>query len=203
MISFVRNLDKTAASGIHYETLTERIVCRVVNVCPTHRDLWPARWSLADLCEKTAIHMRDIVYRISMWDIHQEESVKNSGVERKRVPFAFIVVGSMFSVIAIVLLAVAIWTLKHQIKASTPLMALVAFGWAFLAMVVSMMLAQPGARQRAGRTHTRAGNVTIADPSLLPGQIRSTLTGPGVEATGARRSLQEAACRRSGWVSHR
>lgn len=120
-----------------------------------------------------------------MPDIHQEENVTNNGVERKRVPFAFIVVGSMFSIIAIVLLAVAIWTLKHQIKASTPLMALVAFGWALLAMVVSMMLSLPGARQRSGRTRTRAGTVTLADPSPLPGQIRSTLTGPGVEATGS------------------
>ncbi|MGH8781454.1 hypothetical protein [Paraburkholderia sp.] len=111
--------------------------------------------------------------------------MKNNGAERKRVPFAFIVVGSVFSIIALVLLAIAIWTLQHQFKASTPLMALVAFGWAFLAMVVSMILSLPGARQRDGRTRVRAGTVTLADPSPLPGQTRSTLTGPGVEATGS------------------
>ncbi|WP_133116908.1 hypothetical protein [Paraburkholderia acidicola] len=104
----------------------------------------------------------------------------NSQTGQKRIPFAFMAVGIMFSVIGVVLLGAAIWTFRHQYKPSTPLMILVGFSWALFAMVISMVLALPGANA-SGRTRRRTGTVSTSDPSPLPGQMRPGVTGPGVE----------------------
>ncbi|MFM0290153.1 hypothetical protein [Paraburkholderia megapolitana] len=104
----------------------------------------------------------------------------NSQTGPKRIPFAFLAVGIMFSVIGVGLLGAAISIFRHQYRPSTPLMILVGFSWALFAMVISMLLALPGAKA-SGRTRRRTGTVSTADPYPLPGQTLPGVTGPGVE----------------------
>jgi hypothetical protein len=60
---------------------------------------------------------------------------------RTRVPTAIILVGSAFAAIGVGLECSAIFILRYRSGASTMLMAVLAFGWAFLAVVGSMLLA--------------------------------------------------------------
>jgi hypothetical protein len=63
---------------------------------------------------------------------------------RKRVPTAIILVGSAFAAIGIALACGAIFILRYRSGASTMLMALLAFGWATLAMVGSRSVPKKG-----------------------------------------------------------
>jgi hypothetical protein len=101
---------------------------------------------------------------------------------RKRVPMAIILVGSAFAAIGIALACGAIFILRYRSGASTMLMALLAFGWATLAMVGSMLLALPG-KVGSDRTRIDKGIVTVEtgrDTRDRP----TTIRGPGVTVEG-------------------
>jgi len=101
---------------------------------------------------------------------------------RKRTPTAFIVVGSAFAAIGIGLACGAIFVLRYRSGASTMLMAMLAFGWAFLAMIGSMLLALPG-KVDSNRTRIHKGTVTVDTGRDIRG-LPTTITGPGVAAEG-------------------
>jgi len=95
-----------------------------------------------------------------------------------------LVVGSTFTAIGIGLLWGAVHILSHARGRSTGLMALLAFGWMSLAMVISMALALPKGKM-SGRTSRRVGVVTVQTNARLSGQLATTITGPGAEAAGS------------------
>jgi hypothetical protein len=101
---------------------------------------------------------------------------------RKRIPIAFLVVGSVFAAIGIGLVCGAIFVLRYRSGGSTPLMAMLAFGWAFLAMVGSMLLALPG-KVGSDRMRIDRGTVTV-DTGCVIGGPQTTITGPGIAAEG-------------------
>jgi hypothetical protein len=101
---------------------------------------------------------------------------------RKRVPMAIILVGSAFAAIGVGLACGAIFILRYRSGASTMLMALVAFGWATLAMVGSMLLALPG-KAASGRTRIDQGIVTVETGRDMKDRP-TTITGPGITAEG-------------------
>jgi hypothetical protein len=98
----------------------------------------------------------------------------------KRIPAAFIVVGSAFAAIGVGLLCGAIFILLYHSGGSTLLMALLAFGWAFLAMVGSMLLALPG-KVDSDRMRIDRGTVTVDTGRGIQGSP-TTITGPGIAA---------------------
>ena len=95
---------------------------------------------------------------------------------RKRIPTAFMVVGSVFAAIGIGLACGAIFVLRYHSGASTMLMGVLAFGWAFLAMVGSMLLALPG-KVGSNRMRIYKGTVTV-DAGRDIGGLPTSITGP-------------------------
>jgi hypothetical protein len=105
---------------------------------------------------------------------------------RPRVPLAFAIVGSMFLVIGIGFACGVIVLLNKQTGPSTWLPAMVACGWAALAMTVSMALALVGGRVASRRANSRRGVITVqthwqGDQQQLP----TAITGPGAEVEGS------------------
>jgi hypothetical protein len=101
---------------------------------------------------------------------------------RTRVPTAIILVGSAFAAIGVGLECSAIFILRYRSGASTMLMAVLAFGWAFLAVVGSMLLALPG-EVRSDRTRVEKGIVTVEAGRDIRDRP-TTIRGPGVTAEG-------------------
>ena len=92
------------------------------------------------------------------------------------------VVGSVFAAIGIGLACGAIFVLRYHSGASTMLMGVLAFGWASLAMVGSMLLALPG-KVGSNRMRIHKGTVTV-DAGRDIGGLPTSITGPGVAAEG-------------------
>ena len=107
-----------------------------------------------------------------------------SSKPRRNAYIAFIVVGGAFLVGVVICWAIALHILHTQVRASTPLMAVVGMGWAVLTMTLSMALTMLGARIRAARLNARRGHVVISgyDPALA--RDRLIVEGEGVEAVG-------------------
>jgi len=108
----------------------------------------------------------------------------DSSKPRRKAYIALIVVGGAFLVGVVICWAIALHILRTQVRASTPLMAVVGMGWAVLTMTLSMALTMLGARVRAARLDARRGHVVISgyDPALA--RDRLIAQGQGVEATG-------------------
>jgi len=98
----------------------------------------------------------------------------------ERMPVAFMVVGAAFAATGIGLACAAIFVLRDRSGASTLLMALLASGWACLAMVGSMLLALPG-KVSSNRMRTYQGTVTVETGRDIRDRP-TTITGPGVAA---------------------
>ncbi|OCS49752.1 hypothetical protein [Ralstonia pickettii] len=107
-----------------------------------------------------------------------------SSKPRRHAHVAFFVVGGAFLVGVAICWAIALHILRTQVRASTPLMAVVGMGWAVLTMTLSMALTMLGARVRAARLGARRGHVVISgyDPALA--RDRLIVEGEGVEAVG-------------------
>ncbi|MRS97655.1 hypothetical protein GJQ57_03200 [Ralstonia pickettii] len=107
-----------------------------------------------------------------------------SSKPRRQAHIAFFVVGGAFLVGVAICWAIALHILRTQVRASTPLMAVVGMGWAVLTMTLSMALTMLGARVRAARLGARRGHVVISgyDPALA--RDRLIVEGEGVEAVG-------------------
>ncbi|WP_343659373.1 hypothetical protein [Ralstonia sp.] len=108
----------------------------------------------------------------------------DSSKPRRKAYIAFVVVGGAFLVGVVICWAIALHILRTQVRASTPLMAVVGMGWAVLTMTLSMALTMLGARVRVARLDARRGHVVISgyDPALA--RDRLIVQGEGVEATG-------------------
>ena len=95
----------------------------------------------------------------------------------------FLIVGSLFLVIAISMGALGVYLYRTNAKA-TPMAACMVFAWAFGSMVISMMLVLlTSGRKTRGKVGVRKGKVSILLGNRSPGS-NGHITGRGIEAEG-------------------
>lgn len=101
------------------------------------------------------------------------------------MPNAMIMVGGMFAVVVVGLTLIARQLYWHEHRPATGLTIVIAFDWAFAAMVISMILVSitSGRGRRTGRV--RRGRVTVELQQQDSPRRTTPLTGPGVEMSGS------------------